>query len=148
MRKVGSRTWVRGPAAIAAAVFTVGWAGHGLAQEKLGSEFQVNTYTTFEQRDSAVAADPSGNFVVVWESWRQDGDELGVFGQRFDGAGAKIGGEFQVNTYTTGYQHDPAVAAHPSGAFVVAWEGCRNGDDRACEIFGQRFDGAGAQDRR
>jgi hypothetical protein len=32
------------------------------------------------------------------------------------------GGEFQVNTYTTGSQSDPAVAAAADGAFVVVWE--------------------------
>jgi len=42
--------------------------------QAVGSEFQINTYTTLNQgttRDS-VAADASGNFVVVWDSY-QDG---------------------------------------------------------------------------
>jgi hypothetical protein len=30
-----------------------------------------------------VAADPAGDFVVVWDSDGQDGSDLGVFGQRF-----------------------------------------------------------------
>jgi len=49
----------------------------------LGTEFRVNTYTTNNQRLADVAADPVGNFVVVWESQGQDGAENGVFGQRW-----------------------------------------------------------------
>ena len=48
----------------------------------------------------------------------------GVFGQRFDASGTKIGSEFQVNTTTTDYQGDyggPAIAMTPSGSFVVVW---------------------------
>lgn len=32
-----------------------------------------------------------------------------------------IGGQFQVNTYTTSYQAEPDVAVGPDGAFVVVW---------------------------
>jgi hypothetical protein len=42
----------------------------------------VNTYTTFFQRIPSVAADPFGNFVVVWYSF-QDGWGSGVYGQRY-----------------------------------------------------------------
>jgi hypothetical protein len=49
----------------------------------LGTEFRVNTYTTSAQTLPAVAADPAGNFVVVWESQGQDGSGNGVFGQRY-----------------------------------------------------------------
>ena len=34
----------------------------------LGTEFQVNSYTTGMQQSSDVAADAAGNFAVVWES--------------------------------------------------------------------------------
>lgn len=49
----------------------------------LGSEFRVNTYTTNIQYRPSIATDSSGNFVVVWDSFMQDGDDRGVFGQRF-----------------------------------------------------------------
>jgi len=49
-----------------------------------GPEFRVNTYTTRRQNYAAVAADgPSGNFVVVWRSYLQDGSKDGVFAQRY-----------------------------------------------------------------
>jgi len=53
--------------------------------QALGTEFQVNTYTTSHQLSSGpgahqVAADASGNFVVVWNSNGQDGSLDGIFG--------------------------------------------------------------------
>ena len=112
----------------------------------VGSEFQVNTYTTGYQSFPAVAADAAGNFVVVWNSVYQDGSEWGVFGQRFDSTGSPVGSEFQVNTYTTGYQSFPAVAADASGNFVVAWGsyGLVGQDGSGSGVFGQRFDSAGS----
>jgi len=49
----------------------------------LGPEFRVNTYTTNDQTQPSVGADGAGNFVVVWNSYAQDGSVDGVFGQRF-----------------------------------------------------------------
>ena len=43
------------------------------ANTLIGSEFQVNGYTTGEQNSPTVAADAAGNFVVTWESREQDG---------------------------------------------------------------------------
>jgi len=43
----------------------------------VGSEFQVNTYTTGAQYFPSVAMDATGNFVVVWTSSGQDGDGPG-----------------------------------------------------------------------
>jgi len=104
----------------------------------LGTEFQVNTYTTDSQSFEAVAADGSGNFITVWSSNTQDGSSTGVFGQRFDGGGAPLGSEFRVNTYTTGDQTLPAVAADSSGSFIVVWQS--DGQDGSFNgIFAQRF---------
>jgi hypothetical protein len=93
----------------------------------VGSEFQVNTYTTYAQRQPAVAADPvSGNFVVVWHSYGSHGDDdsySSVQARRYDAAGDPQGSEFQVNTFTRSYQGYPAVAVRPgSGTFVVTWQ--------------------------
>jgi hypothetical protein len=63
----------------------------------VGSEFQANTYTAYDQYLPAVAADGAGNFVVVWESLRQDGSYRGVFGQRYDAAGAPVPGRVPIS---------------------------------------------------
>ena len=50
------------------------------------------------------AFDPTGYFVVVWDSYLQDGSGFGVFAQAYDNAGSLVGSEFQVNQQTLGYQ--------------------------------------------
>jgi hypothetical protein len=109
------------------------------AGQAVGTEFQVNTYTSVDQLTPAVAVDPGGRFVVVWGSTHQDGSGLGIYGQRYDATGQTVGAEFRVNTYTTAYQFDPAVAMAAAGSFVVAW--VSNGQDGdGYGIFGQRYD--------
>jgi hypothetical protein len=49
----------------------------------LGGEFGVNTYVTSAQSYPAIASDPAGHFVVVWNSYAQDGDYQGIFAQRY-----------------------------------------------------------------
>ena len=104
----------------------------------LGPEFRVNTFTTGNQYDAAVAADATGNFVIVWDSELQDGSGRGVFGQRYDTGGFPAGPEFRVNTFTTTDQAQPAVAADSAGLFVVVWAGDTQ-DGSGFGIFGQRY---------
>jgi hypothetical protein len=109
----------------------------------LGGEFQVNAYTTANQFRPAIAMNADGDFVVVWTSGGQDGHVAGVFGQRFDSAGAPQGGEFQANTYTTNYQQQPDVAIDASGDFVVVWNSFAGQDGASAGIFGRRYNASG-----
>ena len=116
----------------------------------LGGEFQVNTYTTGMQTVPAVGVDASGDFVVVWESDGSSGTDtsyISVQGQRFSAAGAPVGDEFQVNTYTTNRQLNASVGVDAAGEFVVAWMsyGSSGSDNSTYSIQGQRFDAAGAR---
>lgn len=110
-----------------------------------GTEFLVNTYTTEFQANPAVAADDAGNFVVVWQSNDQDGSSYGVFAQRFDANGARIGSEFQVNTYTQFDQSQPDVAVNGDGRFVVTWASTSQ-DGAGRGIFAQEFAANGASE--
>lgn len=105
---------------------------------RLGDETIVNSHTAGRQRNPALCNDAAGNFVVVWQGLDQDGDGYGVFGQRFDAAGGRRGGEFQVNTFTDHSQWHPAIACSAAGEFVVAWESGRQDGD-GYGIFAQRF---------
>jgi hypothetical protein len=119
--------------------------GSGLGvfgQVDQGGEFRVNTYTTGYQAAPSVAIAENGNFVVVWAS-DQDGSESGVFGQRFTAAGAPLGPEFRVNTYTTDNQQQPRVATDANGNFVVVWTS-EDQDGSGAGVFGQRFFSSGA----
>ena len=106
-----------------------------------GGEFQVNTYTTGDQSGPIVGVDGTGNFVIVWESNGQDGSGWGIFGRRFDAAGTPLGGEFQVNTYTTGDQLYPIVSTNASGSFVVTWQSPQDGSGTS--VVARRYDASG-----
>ena len=85
------------------------------------AEFQVNQYTPNRQNRPTISHDPTGAFVVSWQSYGRDGSYYGVFGRRFYSSGTSLGAEFQVNQYTTSAQRDPAISHDSSGSFVVAW---------------------------
>jgi hypothetical protein len=53
------------------------------AGNPVSSEFVVNSYTTGVQSGVAVTSGRRGQFVVTWMSYRQDGNNFGVFGRRF-----------------------------------------------------------------
>lgn len=114
-----------------------------------GSQFQVNGYTTSSQRQPAVASDAAGSFVVVWSSnGASGGDTEGysVQAQRYSPAGTPQGTQFQVNSYTTYGQHEPAISTDADGDFIVVWRSdiSSAGDPSDVSIEGQRFSAAGA----
>lgn len=109
-----------------------------------GSEFQVNTFTTGEQFNSAVAIDGDGNFIITWDSYGgQDGDSTGVFAQRYNADGSPNGSEFQVNTFTTGFQGEPDVAVDRDGDFIITWTSDGQDGD-ALGIFAQYYNADGS----
>jgi hypothetical protein len=111
--------------------------------QPVGSQFRVNSYTTSDQDIAAVAADSAGNFVVVWQSYGQDGSLYGIYGQRYAPSGARLGLEFRVNTYTTFTQQIAEVSSDAAGDFVVVWQS-RFQDGSGYGIFGQRYAPSGA----
>ncbi|NGX60299.1 MAG: hypothetical protein KR126chlam3_01470, partial [Chlamydiae bacterium] len=113
------------------------------AQQKVGSEFQVNNYTANDQIYPFVESFLNGNFVVVWHSVGQDGSGTGIYRQLFDGNGSKIGSEFRVNTYITGDQHFSSAVSFIDGNFVVTWDGAGQGEGWG--VFGQLSDGNGSK---
>jgi len=113
--------------------FVVAWEGLDASAEgiraqqfdasgdKAGPEIAVITYTLAGQRRPEIAATATGEFLVVWDSWKQDGDTYGVYAQRFDVDGDPVDSELQLNSFTAGRQYFPRLA---SGAdrIVVAWQ--------------------------
>ena len=112
---------------------------YGTSGGPLGPEFRVNTYTTSFQAARSAAMDTLGNFIITWNSFTQDGSNEGAFGQRYSSAGTPLGPEFRVNTFTTGFQSYPQVAADDSGNFTVIWSGLGPGEPGNLGIFGQRY---------
>jgi hypothetical protein len=111
----------------------------GVAQS---SEFQVNTYTINDQNRPSVAMDNNGNFVVAWHSYGQDGNDVGIYAQRYDNSGTAQGSEFQVNTYTTSTQAFPSVAMDSDGDFDITWSS-NDQDGNASGIYAQSYNSSG-----
>jgi hypothetical protein len=107
-----------------------------------GGQVRVNTAPDVLFSPS-VAVDPDGDFVVTWVNYAGDGSVYGVYAQRYNAAGATVGGEFRVNTHTMDIQREPTVAAFADGGFVVAWQS-RNQDGSGYGIYAQRYNAAGA----
>lgn len=110
----------------------------------LGSEFQINSYTTGGQLQPDVSYQSNGDFVVVWTSQTTSEDpDSPVRGQRFTSDGTPLGPEFQVNSYTTGSQAFPRIAVAPNDDFVVAWQSNfgspGDDDDGQPAIIARRF---------
>ncbi len=111
------------------------------AGQKIGSEFAVNQFTTFNQRNPAVSALSTGGFVVAWVSEQQNRGEntdtsapltsesaaqnqpsVEIYGRLYDANGAPLGNEFILNADSS-ICASPALAAGPNGGFIAAW--CR-----------------------
>lgn len=119
-----------------------------------GNEFQVNSrefsWDSFRAYPplAAAAVGGNGNFVIVWSSMKQDGDESGVFAKAYDRYGNEIappadlrgsgkGNEFQVNVATEGNQGAPDVGMDEDGDIIIAWTGKTDGNDSG--IFARRY---------
>jgi hypothetical protein len=108
-----------------------------------GEEFRINSYTTDSQAAPRIAMNSAGNFVVVWQSFAQDGSSQGVYAQRYAASGIIAGGAFRVNTHTSLNQSTPSVAVDADGNFVVVWASLNGQDGSGSGIYGQRYNAAG-----
>src|SRR5262249_39723031 len=110
----------------------------------VGSEFAASgAMTQFPNVPSVATAEPG--FVVAWQRFVSSANADEVSGRRCDGAGAPLGGEFQVNTVSGSFQGAPAVAADGDGNFIAVWQSSgvttptRDGNG----VFGQHFASSG-----
>jgi hypothetical protein len=115
------------------------------ADEKTANDTPtVNDSTA--QGASDTAMDANGNYVVVWQSFNQDGSGNGVYFRRFDTLGNVLttGGntnDVLVNSTTAGYQSDPSIAMDQDGNFVIAWAGAGTGDTQGIFMRAYLADG-------
>ena len=109
----------------------------------VSAEILVNSTIGNHHETSDIAMNADGDFVVVWAAIAQDESSLGIFGQRFDEAGTRLGGEFRVNAYGHDKQFDPQVAMDLTGDFVVTWSSFLQ-DNSSWGVYGHRFSSAGA----
>jgi len=120
-------------------VYAQRFDANGVAQ---GSEFLVNTFTDNDQAQSSLAA-YNGGFVVTWYSNGEDSYGAGVYSQRYNNSGAKVGGETHVSGNFASHQYEPDVAARADGSYVVVWRSDQDQDGSGSGVYGQRFDASG-----
>jgi hypothetical protein len=104
-----------------------------------GRAFRVHDRRAGNQDSPKVAADPAGNFVVVWRGgtpafgtneWPGgDGDGYGVFFQRFDNSGTRLGRLTHASSILTGSQSGANVAMHSDASFEIIWQDCSQSTD-------------------
>jgi len=96
----------------------------------------------FDELDAVTLKD--GSKVAIWDTQDVDGDVQGMFGQRFDAEGNRLGSEFQINRDGDGAQWEGSVAALNDGGFVVTYTSGYDHDGSAWGVFMQRYDASGA----
>jgi hypothetical protein len=138
-------TWCgEGPGDNYYGIFQQRYAADG---DAVGSETPVNSYTTYGQQVPATTALADGGWVVIWEGVGA-GDSYGIFQQRYAADGDAVGGETQVNNYTTGDQENCSVIGLAAGGWVVTWYGEGAGDDKGIyqRHFAPNIDGSSHAD--
>lgn len=116
----------------------------------VGAEFVISQNPVGFQSNPRyeVAADGAGRFVAAWSSYDSPGNDTGlsIQARRYAANGTPAAGQFQVNTFTTGDQTEPDIAAAATnGNFVVVWtsEGSVGNDTEGTSIQGRLFNAAG-----
>ncbi len=108
-------------------------ASYGTAQlDDQGVETKVNTTTAHAQIEPAIGVDTAGNYTVVWSSYLNDGEDMGIFAQRYFKGGTPNGAEFKVNSTTTGSQRHPDVALDAEGEIHFVYQSNYQGQYRVC----------------
>lgn len=104
----------------------------------VGAEIRISSGLS---GNPAITADASGNFLVSWEA--ADRDSQGVYARLFDKSASPRGGEFLVNSTTTGLQRRPALSSVKSGGWLVVWQG-QGATAKDAHVYGQFLGGGGS----
>jgi hypothetical protein len=106
----------------------------------LGDNFKVNDDSGITYQETpAVSVDGYGNFILVWQDYRNR--EWNIYAQIYNSLGNPVGGNFKVNDDPgNSYQKSPDIAAGLSGNFVITWRDERNGNS---DIYAQRYNFSG-----
>jgi hypothetical protein len=112
--------------------------------QAVGGEISVNSSTTGEQHDPAVAVAADGSFVVVWTS-SPTSTEFEVRAQRFDAVGNSVGSELlvfrQVGAPYPTVSRTASVVSIASGGFAIVWNS--SGVSVGEEVFARLYSASG-----
>ncbi|HUA69111.1 MAG TPA: hypothetical protein VMA13_11245, partial [Candidatus Saccharimonadales bacterium] len=126
----------------------------------LTGEFLINQFTSYNQRNPAVAALANGGFVVAWVSEQERSvvvanpsdvtpgqmvhASVDIYARLYDGGGIPQGNEFLVNSDFNPCA-DPDVAAGSDGGFVITWDARDMSDStvNGVDIYARTYTSAG-----
>lgn len=130
--------------------FTVTWhsantdgSGFGVYSQRYtssgtrnGANTLVNTTTSGDQFSPEMTANSSGEYLITWLS---TGTATGVFAQRYNSSGAKIGSEFRIDTpeLPAATNFVPSIALRDDGSFFAVWT--INNGSNGLEVVGRDF---------
>ncbi len=128
------------------------------AGARVGGEFLVNSAVASDQAYPTITGLADGGFVVSWTDYSQgvggaggDSSSYAIKAQVYNAAGARVGGEFLVNSAVESNQEQPTITGLADGGFVVSWTdgshgvGGAGGDSSGTAIKAQVYDAAGAR---
>jgi hypothetical protein len=113
--------------------------------EPLGPVFRVSSTTAGRQRRPAVAAGAGGSYLVAWQGDLEITTHSRIYAQAV-GAGGNLMGPQLTLVEGVGYdvaQIAPALAATPSGHFLLTWLGWRSATSIGFEMAAAEIDGLG-----
>jgi len=123
-----------------AGIFGQRYNGNG---QEVGSYIHIANNLQGNEYAPAVTGLVDGGFVVTWTGGLSGyPNPNGIYGQRLNNLGVKVGGEFLVSTFATGNPQQSSITALDDGGFVVTWQSS-NQDGSGTGIYGQRFDANG-----
>ncbi|MGQ3048823.1 MAG: M23 family metallopeptidase [Niveispirillum sp.] len=100
---------------------------------------------TFEtQQNAQIVSDGNNGYIVIWESYEEDGSRYGIFMRRLDNTGQPIGDDILVNTTKVGSQFDPSIAVSATGSYMIAWVSASGSDDTG-PVMARAFDKSGKE---
>ncbi|HYU30563.1 MAG TPA: hypothetical protein VEW48_00235 [Thermoanaerobaculia bacterium] len=88
----------------------------------LGDVQRVNSGTIGRQGARPAAGFlPGSGFLVLWQGATGERFRTRIYGQRFDSAGQRIGGEIEVSHGALEYEYDPSIVVTSHGTYFAAW---------------------------
>ena len=108
------------------------------AQGIIKNDFRVNEDTLSIPDSPDIDVDPSGNFVITWDGYKDS--DYNIYAQRFNFSAQVLGTNFLVNDNPSGNQKNPALAKSLDGGFIIVWQDSRSGN---YDIYAQKYNSSG-----
>ena len=103
----------------------------------------VNSVAKGQQRNPAIAMNPNGQFVVVWEDESNGADTPQVFVRGFNADGSQRFADRNVEGTVQGSRRKPDVGIADDGTFVVTWEDDKDANG-AFQVYAKGFNADGS----